>query len=205
MTVDDRKEIYRLISEALQEYESNNQASIKLADGSYFRDEDEDLTKLQARKVMSNSVGEETEIPDVIYIACEENVLNKEIIDYLSNWFADNTDITLVGTLLRGDDISNISYYDMALVNLDANYDEKDEFYKAVSPYISEELMDKVSVSNTTEEEKEIVSQIEDTLYNNYLVLPLIFYNDSIAVNNSIENIKLDGNGNLKFEMTKNN
>ena len=82
---------------------------------------------------------------------------------------------------------------------------EKDEFYKAVSPYISEELMDKVSVSNTTEEEKEIVSQIEDTLYNNYLVLPLIFYNDSIAVNNSIENIKLDGNGNLKFEMTKNN
>ena len=205
LTVDDRKEIYRLISEALQEYESNNQASIKLADGSYFRDEDEDLTKLQARKVMSNSVGEETEIPDVIYIACEENVLNKEIIDYLSNWFADNTDITLVGTLLRGDDISNISYYDMALVNLDANYDEKDEFYKAVSPYISEELMDKVSVSNTTEEEKEIVSQIEDTLYNNYLVLPLIFYNDSIAVNNSIENIKLDGNGNLKFEMTKNN
>ena len=154
---------------------------------------------------MSNSVGEETEIPDVIYIACEENVLNKEIIDYLSTWFSDNTDITLVGTLLRGDDISNISYYDMALVNLDANYDEKDEFYKAVSPYISEELMDKVSVSNTTEEEKEIVSQIEDTLYNNYLVLPLIFYNDSIAVNNSIENIKLDGNGNLKFEMTKNN
>lgn len=203
LSVDDRKEIYRLINKAFGEYESNNQALIKLAEGSYFRDEEEDLSKFQARKVMSNSVGEETEIPEVIYIVCEENVLNKEIIDYLSEWFDDNTDITLVGSLLRGDDGGNISYYDMALVNLSADYNQKGEFYEAVSSYLSEDIMDKVSISNTVEEEKEIVLQIEDTLFNNYLVLPLIFYNDNIAVNTNIENIKLDGNGNIKFEMTK--
>lgn len=204
LSIDDRKEIYRLITEALEEYETTNQSLVKLADGSYFRGEDEDLSKLQARKVMSSSL-EEAEIPDTIYLVCEENLLNKEIIDYLSNWFSENTDITLAGSLLRGESVNSndISYYDMALVDLNADYNDKGEFYEAISPYLSDEIMDKVNISNTAEEQEEIVSQIEDTLFENYLVLPLIFYNDNIAVNKNIENINLDGNGNLKFEIVK--
>ena len=91
----------------------------------------------------------------------------------------------------------------MAILNLNADYNDKSEFYKVISPYISEELAEKVSISNTVEEEKEILTQIEDNLFENYSVLPLIFYNDNIAVNTSIENISLDGNGNLKFEIIK--
>ena len=202
LSIDDRKEIYRLITKALEDYEANNQSLIKLADGSYFRDEEQDLSKIQDRKVMS-SVGEESEIPEVVYLACEESLLNKEIVDYISNWFADNTDITLVGSLLREEITSDISYYDMAIINLDADYNDKAEFYEVVSQYISEELINKVSISKTVEEQKEILTQIEDNLFENYSVLPLIFYNDNIAVNSSIENINLDGNGNLKFELTK--
>lgn len=202
LSIDDRKEIYRLITKALEDYESDNKSLIKLADGSYFRDEEQDLSKLQDRKVMS-SLGEEAEIPEVIYLACEESLLNKEMVDYISNWFAENTDITLVGSLLREEITSDISYYDMAILNLNADYNDKSEFYKVISPYISEELAEKVSISNTVEEEKEILTQIEDNLFENYSVLPLIFYNDNIAVNTSIENISLDGNGNLKFEIIK--
>ncbi|SCK00930.1 Periplasmic murein peptide-binding protein precursor [uncultured Clostridium sp.] len=202
LSIDDRKEIYRLITKALEDYEANNGSLIKLADGSYFRGEDQDLSKLQDRKVMS-TVGEEAEIPEVVYLACEESLLNKEIVDYISNWFADNTDITLVGSLLRGEITGDISYYDMAIINLDADYSDKTEFYKVISPYISEDLINKVRISKTVEEEKEILTQIEDNLFENYSVLPLIFYNDNIAVNSAIENINLDGNGNLKFEITK--
>ena len=202
LSIDDRKEIYRLITKALEDYELNNQSLIKLAEGSYFRDEEQDLSKLQDRKVMSN-LGEETEIPEVIYLACEESLLNKEMVDYISNWFADNTDITLVGSLLREEITSDISYYDMAIINLEADYNDTTEFYEILSPYISEELINKVSISKTVEEQKEILTQIEDTLFENYSVLPLIFYNDNIAVNENIENINLDGNGNLKFELRK--
>lgn len=198
LSINDRKEIYRLISKALEEYESNNQSLIKIADGSYFRDEEQDLSKLQERKVMSN-VGEEVEIPEVIYLACEESLLNKEIVDYISNWFSKNTDITLVTSLLREEITEDISYYDMAIVNLNANYNDKDEFYKVISPYISEELINKVNISSSIEEEKQILTQVEDSLFQNYYVLPLVFYNDNIAVSESIENINLDGNGNIKF------
>lgn len=202
LSIDDRKEIYRLITKALEDYESNNGSLIKLAEGSYFRDEEQDLSKLQERKVMS-SLGEEAEIPEVIYLACEESLLNKELVDYISNWFSNNTDITLVGSLLREEITSDISYYDMAIINLDADYNDKSEFYKVISQYVSEELMNKVSISNTVEEQNEILTQIEDNLFEKYSVLPLIFYNDNIAVNEGIKNINLDGNGNLKFELTK--
>ena len=147
---------------------------------------------------MSN-IGEEAEIPEVIYLACEESLLNKEIVDYISNWFSKNTDITLVTSLLREEITGDISYYDMAIVNLNANYNDKTEFYKVISPYISEELINKVNISSSIEEEKQILTQVEDSLFQNYYVLPLVFYNDNIAVSKSIENINLDGNGNIKF------
>ena len=202
LSIDDRREIYRLISKALEDYELKNQSLIKLADGSYFRDEEKDLSKLQDRKMMG-AIGEGTEIPDVIYLACEESLLNKEIVDYISKWFDENTNVTLVGTLLRGEITSDISYYDMAILNLNANYNDKSEFYKVISPYVSEELINKADISNSIDEEKEVLTQIEDSLFESYSVLPLMFYNDNIAVSKNIEDIKLDGNGNLKFELVK--
>lgn len=196
---EDRKEIYSLIIKALNEYENENKDLIKLAEGSYFREEEQDLLKLQARKVMSNS-NDQIEIPEVIYLACSENVLNKEISDYLSKWFENNTQITLVTSLIRGEEITDVSYYDMALINLNADHKEKDEFYNTIAPYLNEELVNKISSINNLDVELE--NQIEDSIFNDYLVLPLIFYNDNIAINN-IKNVELDGNGNMKFEMIK--
>lgn len=202
LSIDDRKEIYRLISKALEEYELNNQSLVKLAEGSYFRGEEQDLSKLQDRKVMSN-LGEEPEIPEVIYLVCEESLLNKEMVDYISNWFDKNTDITLVGSLLRDEITNGVSYYDMAIVNLDADYNNRDEFFEVISQYVSKDLLDKINISNTIEEKKDIITQIEDVLFENYSILPLIFYNDNIAVSKSIDNISLDGNGNISFELIK--
>ena len=191
-----------MISKALEEYELNNQSLVKLAEGSYFRGEEQDLSKLQDRKVMSN-LGEEPEIPEVIYLVCEESLLNKEMVDYISNWFDKNTDITLVGSLLRDEITNGVSYYDMAIVNLDADYNNRDEFFEVISQYVSKDLLDKINISNTIEEKKDIITQIEDVLFENYSILPLIFYNDNIAVSKSIDNISLDGNGNISFELIK--
>ena len=151
---------------------------------------------------MSN-LGEEPEIPEVIYLVCEESLLNKEMVDYISNWFDKNTDITLVGSLLRDEITNGVSYYDMAIVNLDADYNNRDEFFEVISQYVSKDLLDKINISNTIEEKKDIITQIEDVLFENYSILPLIFYNDNIAVSKSIDNISLDGNGNISFELIK--
>ena len=48
-------------------------------------------------------------------------------------------------------------------------------------------------------------AQIEEELFNNYRILPLLFYNNTIAVNNKNTSINdiLDGNGNLNFNNLK--
>ena len=63
--------------------------------------------------------------------------------------------------------------------------------------------MEKSAMSTDVEEDIDVIYQIENALFENYYVLPLVFYNDNIAVNKDIENISLDGNGNIKFNIIK--
>ena len=43
-------------------------------------------------------------------------------------------------------------------------------------------------------------AQIEEELFNNYRILPLLFYNNTIAVNSNVDSSVLDGNGNIDFK-----
>ena len=60
-----------------------------------------------------------------------------------------------------------------------------------------------INNSNSKAEKEELFAEIEEDLFNNYRILPLLFYNDTIAVNSAIDNCILDGNGNIDFESIK--
>ena len=62
-----------------------------------------------------------------------------------------------------------------------------------------------INNSNSKAEKEELFAQIEEELFNNYRILPLLFYNNTIAVNNKNTSINdiLDGNGNLNFNNLK--
>ena len=205
MNISNKKEIYRLINKAMSEYQQANSTSVELAEGCYFRGASDDLSKLQSRKVMVNTIDEAVELEDIVLIA-EEGLNNKEIINYLISWFSKNTDVELIGSLIDSSqmkDIKDKSYYDVALINLDATFTKEQDFLEQLSFYIPDELLSRINGLKSEEEKITAFLEIEDALFNSYRVLPLLFYNENIAINNGVENISLDGNGNLNFNIIK--
>lgn len=199
-----KKETYRLMNKAIEEYQITNSISVDLADCSYFRDDKDDLTKLQSRNVMVNTE-EEVEIPKKIVLVAEETLKNKDLTDFLISWFDNNTDIILVVNLLETDDMKSISeknYYDIALINIDASL-ENESLINSLSSYMTENLREMIKNSSTFQQKEELFAEIEEDLFNNYKILPLLFYNDNIAVNGNVENDLLDGNGNIVFRSLK--
>ena len=60
-------------------------------------------------------------MPSKIVLVAEESLENKDITNYIYNWFKNNTDIIVVSNLLSEEDMNLISeknYYDIALVNV---------------------------------------------------------------------------------------
>ena len=201
LQVDGRREVYKLINKAFEEYQLENSEYIELAEGSYFREDKEDLAKLQARKVMSTEDKEWVK-PKVLRIVAEESSENKEICDYLSSWFENNTDIYLVYDLISKEELSSINeanYYDMAIIEGDLTLTNNKSIYDSLVNFLDSSNKEKLSLASTEGERMERFLEIEDDLFNNYKVLPLVFYNDNIAINKKIKNLNLDGNGNINF------
>jgi oligopeptide transport system substrate-binding protein len=201
LEVDGRREVYKLVNKAFEEYQLENSMYIELAEGSYFREDKEDLAKLQARKVMSTE-NKEWAKPEVLYIVAEEGSENKEICDYLSSWFENNTDIYLVYDLISKEELNSINhdnYYDMAIIQGDLTLSNDDSIYNSLLNFLDDSNKEKLLLSNTEGERQESFLSIEEDIFNNYRVLPLVFYNDNIAINKKIKNFKLDGNGNIDF------
>ena len=195
-----KKELFRLVNRAIEDYQNINSISVDLAECSYLRDDKEDLTKLQTRNVMINTE-EEVELPSKVVLVAEETLLNKDLTDFLISWFDDNTDVILVVNLLPDEDMKSISeknYYDIALINVDASLDSE-ELINTLSSYITEESREMISNSVTIQEREELFAEIEEDLFNTYKILPLLFYNDNIAINGELTDDLLDGNGNIIF------
>lgn len=57
LPVQARREIYNDVCKAVASYKNTNNKTFELAEGSYFREDKENLTKVQARKVSSNKIG----------------------------------------------------------------------------------------------------------------------------------------------------
>ena len=148
------------------------------------------------------------EMPSKIVLVAKETLKNKDVINYLATWFKNNTNITLVYNLLTDEDMDLISeknYYDIALINVYAKLDENEQVRKAMSSFLAKAAREMINKSNSKAEKEELFAQIEEELFNNYRILPLLFYNNTIAVNNKNTSINdiLDGNGNLNFNNLK--
>ena len=197
-----KNEIYRLVNEAIEEYQNQNNILVELAECSYFRGDKEDLTKLQSRNVMVNTEKDIT-MPSKIVLVAKESLENKDITSYITNWFKRNTDISIVVNLVSEEEmnlISEKSYYDIALVNVYAKIEDDEQFLNTISSFLTKEQREMINNSNSKAEKEELFAEIEEDLFNNYRILPLLFYNNTIAVNSSVNSNILDGNGNIDFK-----
>ena len=203
LDIKQRKNIYRIINEALEEYQLKNTMYLELAEGSYFREDKEDLTKLQSRKVMSMNE-EEWSKPKEVHLVVEDNGENKDICNYLVEWFEEKENIYLSYDLLNKNDFNIINednYYDIAIIEGDLISSNEDSIYDKIQFFMDNDKKQILINGKTEGERLNLLNEIEEELFNNYIVLPLAFLNENIALNKNIENITLDGNGNIDFNI----
>ena len=190
LPISGRKYVYDLITRAIEDYVEENNSAMFLAEGEYYREENTDASKLQERKVLSKNDNTWNEGRNVILVA-EKTVENKELVNVIGQWFEKNTDILLITRLIDKNAISESiasGYYDVVIINEEVG--SSDDVYSIVNEYNSELVV-------TTWQENDY-SIMEDSMFNSYSLVPLLFYNENIAVN-EIKNIELDINGNIIF------
>ena len=90
----------------------------------------------------------------------------------------------------------------MVLINNYANEIDKQHFYLNFKEYFTE-LQSKIFESPNVGSDSSIYSQLEESMFNNYNILPLVFYNENIALSNKISTLEFDGNGNIDFTKVK--
>lgn len=201
LPVEGKKEIYSLINKAMQEYQLQNNILLELAEGSYFRDDKDDLAKLQTRKVMSNTDTSWEPVEEVVLIA-EESANNKELCMFLSEWFSENSEIILSYNLIDSNELANLhdeTYYNIALIQCEATINNKDSLYDSIINFLPTKYREELNNSKNIQEKESIFRIIENDLFSTYSVLPLLFYNENIAIGKEIKNVALDGNGNIHF------
>ena len=189
--INGRKKVYSLLDSAIRNYIENNESSMICAEGKYYRNEESSAAKLQERKVLTN-VDNFWDDEESITLIAENNVDNKELINIISDWIEENTSYTLVVKLVDKEDIGGIideGYYDLIVFNSEVN--SEDDVYKVIDEY-NEEL----SIETWQEDN---YFNIEDNMFNSYSILPILFYNENIAVNDNITGVTLDCNGNIDF------
>lgn len=196
-----KKEIYRLINKAVGEYQMSNTSFVELAEGSYFRNDKDDLAKLQSRKVMSNEVNEWKPSKEIALIA-EGSTENKNFCEFLVKWFKKNTEMILTYTLIDKEEMKNVheeTYYNIALIQCEGSLIGENSLFNAMINFLPNNYKGELKNIKNEDERKSKFLSIEDSLFNTYQLLPILFYNDNIAVSNKIKNIVLDGNGNMDF------
>jgi len=198
-----RREIYNNVYKALESYHNLNSNEFELAEGSFFREDKQDLTKLQARKVASNKESNWNQ-PEILTLLCEDNNENRILCRSIQEWFEDNTNITIKYSLVKDEfqDEELKKRYDMLLINNDADKSDKQNFYFKFKDYLIDN-QNKILEKSTSDKINYDYSSLEESLFDNYNILPLVFYNENIAISDKISQFKLDGNGNIDFATIK--
>ena len=84
-------------------------------------------------------------------------------------------------------------------MNNDAISSEKEEFYSRFEEYLSEDdlnILESLRINDYYGD----YHTLEDSLFINYNILPLAFYNENIAISDKVSDISIDGNGNIDFD-----
>ena len=201
--VQGRREIYNNVCKAIESYQNLNSSEFELAEGSFFREDKQNLTKLQARKVGSNKEGK-WDKPKILTVLCEDNNENRILCRSIQEWFNENTDITIKYSLVKEEfeDEELKKRYDMLLINNDANVSDKQNFYSKFKEYLTDN-QNKLLEKQISHKINSDYSSLEENLFDNYNILPLVFYNENIAISNKISQFALDGNGNIDFTTIK--
>ena len=194
-----RREIYKHIYKATDEFMDNNPERVESAEGSYFREDKEDLTKLQTRKVTINQDGELEKMESLTLLA-EDSDESRDLCKFLASWFKDNLSINLKYSLVKAEDLDDLDLlkrYDIALINIESNSNEKKEFYTELSTFLNdnEKLILEEEINDGSKEFK----KIEEKLFNDCTIIPVMFSNENIAVSSKVSDISVDGNGNIEF------
>ena len=119
----------------------------------------------------------------------------------IKDWFAQNTEFTVKYNLASDEEFCDFDFtkkYDMILMNNDALYSDKEGFYTNFEKYMNDtdkNLLEKYRVNDYYGS----YYSLEESLFNNYNILPLCFENENIALSDKITSISFDGNGNLDF------
>lgn len=197
-----RKTLYFNINLSMISYEEENSNYLELAESSYFRDDKEDFNKLQSRKVMTTQ--KEGKIPEVITIMAKDNNENRAILKHIQNWFRDNTESTVRYTLTTEEEFKNLELrkrYDAVIIDETANSNNKEEFYLNLKNYYTEKELSiyKEAIKSTNKN----LNELEDTLFNNYSILPLLFEKKNVAISKDVKNIEFDWYGNIDFKTLK--
>lgn len=199
-----RREIYKDVCKAIEDYQSSNNKEFELSEGSYFREDKNDLTKLQARKVNINKEGEWTK-PSILTLLCKDNNENRTLCRSIEKWFKDNSDIAIRYSLVKEDEFNDQELqkrYDMVLINNNANKLDKENFYLNFKEYFTE-YQKKIFENLNSENSSNIYSQLEENMFEDYNLLPLVFYNENIALSEKMSTLEFDGNGNVNFDTIK--
>ena len=175
-----RRDIYNNICEALSRFYGDDNKEFELAECSYFREDKNNLTNIQQRKVNLNKKEEWSE-PQILTILAEDNTENRNLCRAIEQWFKDNTHIR----------------YDMVLINSEADSNNKQRLFNGFSNYMSDSEKDLFNKANGN------YNLLEETLFSDYSILPLAFYNENIGFSDEISTLKIDGNGNINFSSIK--
>lgn len=199
LSLQSRREIYKIIYDAAEGYEGENSCRVEVAEGSYFRDDKNDLSKLQTRKVSINQEGEWKK-PDIITILALDDDDSRDFCKYLSQYFKDKEGINLRYSLVKEDDLKDIELqkrYDLLLFAAESNTDDRLGFYRSIEGLYSEgeEKLFKDELAKDTSN----FSAMEENLFNTYRILPVMFSNNNIAISDKVSNIEFDGHGNIDF------
>ena len=139
----------------MEKYQLENNKFIELAEGSYFRQDKDDLLKMQSRKVMLNSNTEEAEVKELVIVA-EALTENKEICEYVSNYFLKNTKIDFSYELLTEEEMNSIkdaTYYNIALIKGDITGIGNIEDYNKIINLIPNEYREELTKAKMREKE----------------------------------------------------
>ena len=151
---------------------------------------------------MTNSTS--SKLPEVITILGRDNNENRSIVKHLQKWFEENTESKVRYTLVSVEEFNNLELrkrYDITLISEVADSKNREEFYAALESYYTEKegsLYESIKKSN-----KQDFNPLEEQLFNNYTIVPLLFENKNVAISKTINNIEFDFYGNINFETLK--
>lgn len=199
VSIERRRNIYKNVYEALSSQCTDYTKEYELAECSYFRENKSDLSVIQTRKVSMNKALND-KLPEVLTIIAQNTQDNRSLCKKIQEWFAKNTKTNIKLSFVKDEmnDAELKSRYDMVIINAESSIDNKKKLYSFFKDYMSE--AEYKLLNNNNEQDYRI---LEESLFNNYDVLPLVFYNENIVYSDDISTIKNDKNGNIDFSSIK--